>query len=180
MTISPNGTYTPADSNVWTFVPEFNATAWQQDQEIMSFGWWLQEPNSANGTYTFRYYADGTDYVPTTPNGTLAAGTATYNGRAAGKYVVQDIGDGGVTGGTASIFTAAATLNATFGTAANTISGTVSSFQGEDGSMPGWEVTLGRKALGAETALGNPFAAATQPDPSAPNFNGVTANSCRT
>ena len=63
--------------------------------------------------------------------------------------------DEGVTGGTASQFTAAATLIADFGAAATTISGTISGFRAEDGSSPGWAVTLHEKALGGQTTLGD-------------------------
>ena len=130
MTISPTGTYTPATGQSWTFTPELRATAWQRDADFISFGWWLQEPASANGTYTFQYYADGSSAfaAPTA----ISAGTATYSGRAAGQYVVQEQGDGGVTGGTASQFTAAATLTANFSAAANSISGSIHDFTGED------------------------------------------------
>ena len=180
VTITPGGTYSTADT--WTFTPELNSTAWRVDSEFMSFGWWMQEPNSANGTYTFEYYADGsTVYAPPTGTApdTLATGTATYSGRAAGKYVVQNIGDAGVTGGVAHQFTAAATLNASFSAAANSISGTISGFTADDGSSPGWAVTLHSKTLGAETALGTGteagFPVRTQTDPSRPGYDGTTA-----
>ena len=173
VTIAPNGTYTAPDT--WSFTPELNATAWRQDQEFMSFGWWLQEPNSSNGTYTFQYYADGNAY--TAPPGTIITGPATYNGRAAGKFVVQEIDDTGVTGGEAGQFTAAATLNASFGATANSISGSISGFQSDnsDVDVSGWVVTLHPKALGAQANLPNAFPAATQTDPTRPGYNGVTA-----
>ena len=171
VTISPSGTYSTDDD--WTFTPELNSTAWQQDAEFISFGWWLQEPDSANGTYTFRYYADGTDYASADNDG-IVAGTATYSGRAAGQYVVQTIEDSGVTGGTSGQFTAAATLNAAFGPAASTISGSISGFQGEDGAL-GWAVTLHEKTLGAQTALNAAFPDNAQTDPTADDYAGVTA-----
>ena len=177
MNIAPDGTYTEAVGE-WTFTPEVGTTAWRGDQDFISFGWWLQEPNSANGAYTFRYYADGNDpYVAPTGTGTnnIATGSATYTGRASGKYVVQEVGDAGVTGGMAGIFTAAATLTANFSTTTNTISGSIHDFVGEDGAMSGWEVTLHRKTLGEQTALNGLFPARTQPNPALPRFNGATA-----
>ena len=187
VTITPTGTYTSPDG--WTFTPELNSTAWLQDGgtaqfagtarqvgEFMSFGWWLQEPASSDGTYTFQYYADGTAY---TVPAAITTGTATYTGRAAGKYVVQEIDDTGVTGGNAGMFTAAATLNASFGAAANSISGSISGFASDnaDVDVSGWSVTLHRKALGAlagNTAFAN-FPVRSQPDPTRPGYNGVTA-----
>ena len=81
-----------------------------------------------------------------------------------------------MTGGDAQQFTAAATLTAIFGPTANTISGNISGFTAEDGSSPGWEVTLHRKTLGAEANLPNAFpAVTTENDPARPSFNGVTA-----
>ncbi|MYE02341.1 MAG: hypothetical protein F4Y03_13935 [Alphaproteobacteria bacterium] len=173
ITITPTGTYTSPDT--WTFTPELNSTAWRNDTEFMSFGWWLQEPNSSDGTYTFQYYADGNDY--TAPPGTIATGSATYSGRAAGKFVVQEIGDEGVTGGEAGMFTAAATLNARFGSAANSISGTIDGFQSDNANVDvsSWSVTLHRKTLGAQANLPNAFPAISETDPSRATYDGTTA-----
>ena len=170
VTIPPTGPY-QATTGTWTFTPEVRATAWRGDSEFMSFGWWLQEPLSQNGAYTFKYYVDGTAYT-TTAAGT-PTGTATYAGRAAGKYVVQEIDDSGVIDGMAGQFVAAASLTANFSAAPNpTIEGSISDFQGEGMSMPGWEVTLHRKTL---TDLGAAFPASAQTDPTLPRFDGVTA-----
>ena len=156
VTVDPTGAYASGDT--WTFVPELNSTAWIEDGgtaagagggqqgEFMSFGWWLQEPTAQTGVYTFRYYADGAPYQLPAAAVNLAAGSATYNGRAAGKFVVQELDDGGVIGGEAGMFTAAAALTATFdGTAANgALEGTISGFQSDNAAVnvSGWEVTL--------------------------------------
>ena len=172
VTVAPGGAYTVVGT--WTFVPELNSTAWQGDQEFMSFGWWLQEPTSPTGAYTFRYYADGNAYQrPATQ--TLAAGSATYNGRAAGKYVVQEIDDTGVTGGQAGMFTAAASLTARFGTT-NTLGGTISGFQTDNAGVDvaGWSVTLNRQSFTiADTT--DVVTAGTNNDPTSANFDGATA-----
>ena len=172
VTIPPTGLYL-ASVGTWTFTPEVGATAWRGDSEFMSFGWWLQEPLSQNGAYTFKYYVDGTAYT-TTAAGT-PTGTATYAGRAAGKYVVQETDDTGVIDGMAGQFVAAASLTANFSAAPNpTIEGSISDFQGEGMSMSGWEVTLHRKSMTAAN-LGNAFPASAQTDPTLPRFDGVTA-----
>lgn len=179
VTVAPDGTYTLNSAHTWTFVPELNATAWQQDQEFMSFGWWLQEPTAQTGVYTFRYYVDGTPYArvsATTTN--LAAGSATYNGRAAGKYVVQEIDDTGVTGGESGQFTAAATLTATFsGTGAGgRLSGSINGFQSDNANVDvsGWSVTLNRQNL-TDTADTSLTSTGAQGDPTAARFDGATA-----
>ena len=176
---TPAGVYTLVGT--WTFVPELNATAWIQDGgtaavggqqgEFMSFGWWLQEPTAQTGPYTFRYYADGSAYA--TDTNVLRAGSATYNGRAAGKYVVQEIDETGVVDGKAGMFVAAASLTATFtGTgSAGSISGTISGFQGEHEEVSDWSVTLNSRTLA--TADGSTSSANLDPD--AATFDGATA-----
>ena len=145
VTVSPAGLYAQA-AGTWTFTPELNARAYQSDATFMSFGWWLRTPAGADGAYAFRYYADGTPVFAATA--TAPTGSATYNGRAAGRYVVQEVGAVGVTDGVSGEFTAAATLTANFdamntgGTPAPTIQGSISGFQGEMGGMSDWAVTL--------------------------------------
>ena len=106
----------------------------------------------------------------------MAAGSATYNGRAAGKYAVQEIDDTGVTGGIAGQFVAAASLTATFsGTGAGgTISGAISGFQGEHSEVSGWSVTLNSQTL-TDTAGTRVTSAGTNNDPTASGFDGATA-----
>ena len=176
VTVAPAGAYTLVGT--WTFVPELNSTAWQGDAEFMSFGWWLQEPTAATGAYTFRYYADGSAYA--TPSGAnLAAGAATYDGRAAGKYVVQEIDDTGVVGGDAGMFTAAASLTAMFsGTmgAAGTISGTILGFESDNAGVDvsGWSMTLASQTIDDTTDTTQATSAGTQNDPDNAAFDGAT------
>ena len=171
MSVNPAGGYSPGNAqDAWTFTPELGATAWRGDQEFVSFGWWMQTPTSPDGAYLVSTYFDGRNY--------LAAGTpvgsATYNGRAAGRYAVQELESAGVTDGQTGEFVAAATLMANFSAAANSISGSITNFQGEESGMAGWEVTLNRINLGPTAGLLNPFAT-TVANPSATNFNGATA-----
>ncbi len=182
--VTPGGAYTL--TGTWTFVPELNATAWLQDGgtaagggqqgEFMSFGWWLHEPTAQTGVYTFRYYADGSAYQLAA--GDLAAGSATYNGRAAGKFVVQDIGESGVTDGQAGMFTAAASLTAKFsGTAAGgTLEGAISGFQTDNGNVDvsGWMVTLEQQTITGATGA-DVTSAGTENDPTESAFDGTTA-----
>ena len=185
VTVSPTGAYTSTDT--WTFTPELNSTAWLADggtaqfggtarqvDDFMSFGWWLQEPTAQTGVYAFRYYADGTAYQLATGN--LAVGSATYTGRAAGRYAVQEIDDTGVIDGMTGEFTAAATLTARFnGTAAGgTLQGAISGFQGEHDMVSGWSVTLNRQTITGGTGA-NVTSAGTQNDPDNAAFDGATA-----
>ena len=90
------------------------------DADHLYFGWWLKEPADSDGTYAFRTFSGGT--VPFTVGGKFTSGnndellgTASYQGRAAGRYVTKDFTGGVLSGGTAGVFTAAATLAANFG-----------------------------------------------------------------
>ena len=188
VTVTPTGTYTNV-VGTWTFVPELNSTAWLQDGgtangggtptqigEFMSFGWWLQEPTAQTGAYTFRYYATGTAY--NLGAGNLARGSAVYNGRAAGKFVVQEIDGTGVVGGEAGMFTAAASLTARFNAtgAQGTLDGVINGFQTDNGNVDvsGWSVMLNRQTL-TDTTGTSVTSVGTNNDPTAAGFDGVTA-----
>ena len=187
VTVAPDGSYTLVGT--WFFIPELNSTAWIQDGgtfngggtptqrgEFMSFGWWLQEPTAQTGAYTFRYYADGTPY--NLGAGNLAAGSAVYNGRAAGKFVVQEIDDTGVVDGEAGMFTAAASLTAMFNAtgAQGTLEGVINGFQSDnaDVDVSGWSVTLASQAL-TDTTGTSVTSVGTNNDPTAATFDGATA-----
>ena len=181
VSVAPNGAYTQT-TGTWTFTPELNAMAYQADGTFMSFGWWLRRPNNPDGAYAFEYYADGGPYAQVAgQNANPPTGTATYSGRAAGRYVVQDIGASGVTGGMSGEFTAAATLTANFSALnaaaapAPTIEGSITGFQGEMGGMSGWEVTLHRQSLADNTAALQAGFTSGQIDPTLPRFDGTTA-----
>ena len=188
VTVSPAGAYTLVAGQTWTFVPELNSTAWLEDGgnangggtatqigEFMSFGWWLQEPTAQTGAYSFRYYADGTAY--NLGAGNLAAGSATYNGRAAGQFVVQEIDETGVIDGEAGMFTAAASLTATFTAtgAQGTISGMISGFESDNAGVDvsGWSVALASQTL-TDTVGTSVTSAGTNNDPTTAGFDGAT------
>ena len=186
VTVAPDGSYTIVGT--WFFIPELNSTAWLQDGgtaagagggqigEFMSFGWWLQEPTAQTGAYTFRYYADGTPY--NLGAGNLAAGSAVYNGRAAGKFVVQEIDDTGVVDGEAGMFTAAASLTAMFNAtgAQGTLEGVINGFQSDnaDVDVSGWSVMLASQTL-TDTTGTSVTSAGTNNDPTSAGFDGAMA-----
>ena len=185
--ITPGGVYT--STGTWTFEPELNATAFRQDRVHVNFGWWLREPDSQNNAYSFQYFHNGGgtlgDYDDADGDNTLEErdpiGTATYSGRAAGHYVVQEVGDSGVTGGMHGEFTAAATLNATFGAGNNLLSGTISGFAGNHPNMSGWMVKLHERPISktndtqATTDWATTISTGSGLVPTSPDYEGVTA-----
>ena len=130
------------------------------DADHLYFGWWLKEPADSDGSYAFRTFSGGT--VPfavgqkfTSGNNDGLLGTASYRGRAAGRYVTKDFTGGVLSGGTAGGFTATATLAANFGgddIAVNdqfNIRGSVTEFMDAGSGTPleGWSVTLNKVDL---------------------------------
>ena len=152
-------------SPVWTFKPNNLATGVTghmvqgvvNDTDYLTFGYWVQkdvdEDETTIGVSTF---ASGTPLIGT--DYTLAAmalleGTADYEGKAVGKFVLKTLtpqGVGTVTDG--GTFTADANLKAHFGGNAISfndrfsISGTIDGFRNDDGDMidSNWSVTLGK------------------------------------
>ena len=110
--------------DTWTFTPDSDLAGEVMidlpDTDHLYFGWWLKEPTEAEGTYAFRTFSGGT--VPfavgdkfTSGRTDELLGTASYQGRAAGQYVTKDFTGGVLSGGTAGVFTATASLTANFG-----------------------------------------------------------------
>ena len=103
-----------------------------------SYGWWIKKAAN-DGPFTASAFHDvkGED----TPAVALpTAGTATYQGGAAGKYALSSS-----TGGTndAGHFTARAKLEAKFAAAgATTVTGMIDQFMGADGMPRDWSVEL--------------------------------------
>ena len=135
------------------------------DTDHLYFGWWLKEPVDSDGSYAFRTFSGGT--VPfavgqkfTSGNNDGLLGTASYRGRAAGRYVTKDFTGGVLSGGTAGVFTATATLAANFGgddIAVNdqfNIRGSVTEFMdvGSGTPLEGWSVTLNTVDLAPDSA----------------------------
>ena len=135
------------------------------DAGHLYFGWWLKEPAESDGAYAFRTFSGGTDPFTvggkfTSGNNDELLGTASYQGRAAGRYVTKDFTGGVLSGGTAGVFTAAATLAANFGgndIAVNdqfNIRGSVTEFMDAGSGRPleGWSVTLNKVDLAPGSA----------------------------
>ena len=131
------------------------------DADHLYFGWWLKEPADSDGAYAFRTFLGRHGAVRggrqkfTSGNNDGLLGTASYRGRAAGRYVTKDFTGGVLSGGTAGAFTAAATLAANFGgddIAVNdqfNIRGSVTEFMDAGSGRPleGWSVTLNKVDL---------------------------------
>ena len=148
----------------WTFTIDSDLAAEPMidlpDADHLYFGWWLKEPAESDGAYAFRTFSGGTDPFAvggkfTSGNNDQMLGTASYQGRAAGRYVTKDFTGGVLSGGTAGVFTAAATLAANFGgddIAVNdqfNIRGSVTEFMDAGSGRPleGWSVTLNKVDL---------------------------------
>ena len=155
--------------DTWTFTPDSDLAGEIMidlpDTDHLYFGWWLKEPADSEGTYAFRTFSGGTD--PFTVGGKFTSGhadgllgTASYQGRAAGQYVTKDFTGGVLSGGTAGVFTATATLAANFGgddIAVNdqfNIRGSVTEFMDAGSGTPleGWSVTLNTVDLAPDSA----------------------------
>ena len=175
----------------WTFTPDNLADGVQghmvqgavEDADYLTFGYWVQKDEDTNGDVTIGVstFASGTALDATTYVAAMAAleGTADYEGKAVGKFVLKTLtprGVGTITDG--GTFTADANLKAYFGGNAVsfndrfTISGTIDGFRNDDGDMidSNWSVTL-EKANFSEY---DPPTTDTKATPVA-NFNGATS-----
>ena len=127
----------------WVFVHDSGAMTSRPDANYLYFGWWLtkdkdDEPTSASA---FTGVVGDVDGDAALANPSTLTGKATYTGGAAGKFAISNP----LSGGDAGHFTAAATLNATFGTGATQgISGTIDNFMANEEAVP-WSVTLFRR-----------------------------------
>ena len=144
-------------STGWVFIPAMGATSSQLDYAYLSYGFWLQQTEDADGAITYdevETFAMAHGYAPTntTDLGTVL-GTATYTGDTVGVYVQNDLdGQGNIVAATSGQFVADVTLNASFGggnVLANnqfTIGGMIENFvlNGQFGEVENdWDVTLG-------------------------------------
>lgn len=156
-TSTNDGTGSPsALAGAWHFKPDSGAMVHQSDANYLYFGWWVSKDSDGDPTAASAF---------TGMNGTIAAlvddpvsdvtGSATYAGKAAGKFAMSNPLDGT---GSAGHFTADAALTAKFGSndAPNNggVSGTIDNFRLNDGSEdPGWSVTLNRAGWGTDGAF---------------------------
>ena len=127
-------------SEGWAFTPNDGARVTVADTSFQSFGWWLLK--NADGSMDagpVHYHSFGAE------NGLTGfdalQGTATYKGKAAGKYAIYS---GAFSERSeAGHFSANATLNANFGDgdAAGSISGIIDAFMTDAGAKE-WNVSL--------------------------------------
>ena len=169
--IDPATTTMPADprfSDNWTFTPDQQQTPGQprnndsqivkQDNDWLSFGWWIKEPKAPKRNNVYQYDAQvfygGANPYDFARVG-MVEGSAKYTGRAAGLYAVvphMDKDKNEVPGARGE-FMADAELTANFGN--DTLSGKIDAFEamGSEVDMSEWSLTLVSATIGQ---LANP------------------------
>lgn len=160
----------------WTFVPTSTDVEVQnviRDTDFLTFGYWLQATEQDDGSTKYgvnTFYTGAqifTGLASTSADSTVITevrGTAEYSGKATGMYARKTFDTKGVGTPTSSgQFTADANLMAYFGVdnnvAAikhNTISGTVSNFKDDSGSMidDAWTVELDKAVITTDATNG--------------------------
>ena len=141
----------------WTFTHVSGATVSQTETEYLYYGWWVHKGSDGDPDAVSAFTGSnlpGAQNGWTGPLPTGLRGSATYNGKAAGKYAWRNLEADSAHGGH---FTADAALTAKFGapTATNDLglTGTVSNFRLNDGTTdPGWSVALNRTGFGNDGA----------------------------
>ena len=174
------GGYTLAGGS-WKFVPVAGAEVPDPDTEYQYFGWWLRQTGDTSAIGVFHAGVGG---APDEFRELLALqGTATYRGRATGKYTLEPRG----AAVSAGDFVATVTLQVDFGDirSPGTVDGTVDGFR-VNGEMDAntWSVTLGSALInprGAIAGRGDHAArtvwsiggnAGTNPDRNPPTWSG--------
>ena len=133
----------------WVFAHGAGAMVSVPDADYLAFGWWLNKDKDGEPTVASAFYST-VGAVRTALAGVNAiVGSATYAGKAAGKFALSNpldsTGDGGH-------FTADATLTAKFSGTGAGITGTIDNFMANDKSVP-WSVALNNRTFdGAATA----------------------------
>ena len=131
----------------WMFTPDDDEqTVMVNDADFLTFGIWLYKPVDAEDGHLFAAFSTGKMEYDV-PAGDAVAGTATFRGSAAGKYVKRD-----TIAKTAEIglFTAKSKLEVNFDVDdageldGDSITGTISGFVSGGAELAGWEVTLGQ------------------------------------
>ena len=136
-------------AGTWHFKPDAGAMVHQPDANYLYYGWWLNKDKdgvpmaaSAFAGVVGTVAGDGTTALTTAPD--TLTGSATYSGKAAGKYAMSNPLDGTGEGGH---FTADASLTAKFGANADPnnggVSGTINNFMAGGEAKP-WSVELKR------------------------------------
>ncbi|MCY4394476.1 MAG: hypothetical protein OXC10_05000 [Rhodospirillaceae bacterium] len=131
----------------WYFVHNSGAMVSTPDPNYLIFGWWLNKDKDGKPTAAsaFTGIAGTAPDVLTGVNSIV--GSATYTGKAAGKFALSNPLDGT---GDAGHFTANATLTAKFSGAGAGISGALDNFMANDKAVP-WSVALNNRTLAGDT-----------------------------
>ena len=156
-----NGIVLSAD---WEFVHEAGASISTPDPTYLYYGWWVSKDKDGDPTAASAFAGvvaadqDARDTLRSVAGSAIVSGSATYEGKAAGKFAISNPLDGTGNGGH---FTADAMLTAKFGAveAPNNggMTGTIDNFRLNDGSEdPGWSVSLARGAWAANGAIAAP------------------------
>ena len=148
-------------SDGWDFVHDSGAMVSITDSTYLFFGWWLNSDKDGlveASAFTGTVGADA-DITAITPTALadITSGSATYSGKAAGKYAISHP----INGGEAGHFTADASLTAKFGTAAGAgVTGTIDNFMASGEAKP-WSVALNHGDLATGGAITSPDDTAT-------------------
>lgn len=183
----------------WVFVHDAGAMVSISDSAYAFFGWWLNSnkdgpamASAFTGKVGLFSDTDEDDAEDALDLSAITSGSATYTGKAAGKFAINDP----LHGGDAGHFTADATLKAKFGVAGGAgVTGTINNFMANDKEVP-WSVALNNNTLvtGAGGDAITDTTATTAPDgvragsnladsgaiSSAPNYAWTTANEEKT
>ncbi len=157
---SASCTATPIDGGgvtlggTWLFVHDAGAMTSTADATYLYFGWWLRKddgaPTAASAFHGELGDVEGNGTL-TDPTGLI--GSATYVGKAAGKFAINDP----LNGGDAGHFTADATLTAKFSGDGAGVTGTIDNFMANDKAVP-WSVALNNNTLANDTVGAAPAA----------------------
>ncbi len=129
-------------AGAWRFVHSPNAMISRPDADYLYFGWWLTKDKDGKPTSASAFTGVAGD-APTALTGvTSIVGSATYAGKAAGKFAIYNPLDNT---GDAGHFTADATLTAKFNGSAG-VTGTINNFMANEKAVP-WSVALNNKTM---------------------------------
>ena len=144
----------------WVFIPDKGATSDVDDADYLHYGFWLKRTTDSDGNVEYNEVETiaGSSVAATGAIAAGVAGSATYEGGAAGVYVNDVLNpDGTPARSTSGHFTADASLTATFGQVQvsdtvtdgtiaanmlNSITGTIDEFVLSGGESNTWSVAL--------------------------------------
>ena len=167
VTLDANGRIT-AMSTGWIFTPDPGAFVDVRDEDYLHYGFWLKKTTDDEGAVTYNEVETfAGSSVPVSGNLAAVMGRATYEGGAAGVYVIKtryDPNTGELVDANSGRFAADARLTATFGQTAQQdiapnqlymLTGTIDNFVLSGREDNDWSVTLaGAIDMAAGTASG--------------------------